>query len=159
MINYAKRKGVAEKPLKWGKIHLKLKLKQHSFETSKLYQWFVLKLLVLSLSHWFVSFSRITFISFPICWVISVWETDHVMQNRTMVIRGYPPSDLISVVWFNFDGRKTKKPASFQVKLLIGQGKQTIYLLQKPVTEKLKSWLTIPYKETRKNPQNMQERI
>ena len=31
------------------------------------------------------------------------------------------------------------------------------YFLQKPVTEKLKSWLTIPYKETRKNPQNMQE--
>ena len=30
--------------------------------------------------------------------VLSLNKTDQVMQNRTMVIRGYPPSDLISVV-------------------------------------------------------------
>ena len=40
-----------------------------------------------------------------------------------MVIREHPPSDLIFLVWFYFDGRKTKKQANFQAKLLIGQGK------------------------------------
>ena len=29
---------------------------------------------------------------------LSLDKTDHVVQNRTMVIRRYPPSDLISVV-------------------------------------------------------------
>ena len=51
-------------------------------------------------------------------------KTDHVMQNRTMVIRRYPPSDLISVVRFYFDGTKTKKRASVQAKLFIGPEKQ-----------------------------------
>ena len=54
---------------------------------------------------------------------LSLDKTNHVMQNRTMVIRGYPPSDLISVVWFYFDGRKTKKQANVQAKLLTGQEK------------------------------------
>ena len=45
--------------------------------------------------------------------------------NRTIVIRGYPPSDLISVVWFYCDERKTKKRANAQAKLFIGRGKQT----------------------------------
>ena len=40
-----------------------------------------------------------------------------------MVIRRYPQCDLISVVWFYFDGRKTKKQANIQAELLIGQGK------------------------------------
>ena len=29
---------------------------------------------------------------------LSLDKTDHVVQNRTMVVRGYPPSDLILVV-------------------------------------------------------------
>ena len=29
---------------------------------------------------------------------LSLDKSDHVIENRTMVIRGYPPSDLISVV-------------------------------------------------------------
>ena len=50
--------------------------------------------------------------------------------NRTIVNRGYPPSDLISVVWFycderKTDERKTKKRANAQAKLFIGRGKQT----------------------------------
>ena len=40
-----------------------------------------------------------------------------------MVFRGYLSSDLTSVVWFYVDGRKTKKHANIQAKLLIGQGK------------------------------------
>ena len=55
---------------------------------------------------------------------LSLDKVDHVIQNRTVFIRGYPPSDLISVVWFYFDGRKTKKRANVQAKLLIGQGKR-----------------------------------
>ena len=35
---------------------------------------------------------------------------------------------------------------------------KTKNLLQKLLTERLNDWLTIPYQETRKNPQNMQER-
>lgn len=38
-----------------------------------------------------------------------------------------------------------------QAKLLIGHGKH------KPMTRKLKGWLTIPYKEMRKKSTNMQE--
>ena len=55
--------------------------------------------------------------------VLSLDKTDHVIQNQTMVIRGSPPSDLISVVCFYFDGRKTKKQANVRAKLLIGQEK------------------------------------
>lgn len=69
--------------------------------------------------------------------------------NRTIVMRGYPPSDLISVVWFYCDEWKTKKRANAQAKPFIGRGKQT---------KKSKGWLAIPYGETRKNPQNMHER-
>lgn len=37
-------------------------------------------------------------------------KTYHVIQNRTIVIRRYPPYDLISVVWFYFkEGKPTKK--------------------------------------------------
>ena len=46
---------------------------------------------------------------------LSLDKTDHVRQNRTMVIRHYPPSNLISVA---------KKRASVQAKLLLGHGKQ-----------------------------------
>ena len=60
---------------------------------------------------------------------LSLDKTDHVIQNRTMVIRGHPPSDLISVVSSYFDGRKTKKRANVPAKLLIGHGKQN---LEKP---------------------------
>ena len=40
---------------------------------------------------------------------LSLDKTDHVIQDWTMDIRGYPPSDLISVVSFYCDGRKTSK--------------------------------------------------
>ena len=33
---------------------------------------------------------------------ISLGKTDHVTQDRTMVIRGYPLSDLMSVIGFYF---------------------------------------------------------
>ena len=48
---------------------------------------------------------------------LSLDKTDHVIQNRKMDIGGYPPSDLISVVWFYFDGRKIKKRANVPAKL------------------------------------------
>ena len=51
-------------------------------------------------------------------------KTDHVIQNWTMVIRQYPPFNLISVIWFYFDGIKAKKWASVQAKLLICHWKQ-----------------------------------
>ena len=54
---------------------------------------------------------------------LSLNKIDNMIQNRTMDIRGYSPSDLISVVWFYFDGRKTKKRANVNAKLWIGQGK------------------------------------
>ena len=80
------------------------------------------------------------------------WDkTDHVIQNRTMVIRRYPPADLISLVWFYFDGIKAKKRASVQAKLLIGHGTQKNTFCRSQWRKKLKSWLTIPHKETRKN--------
>ena len=70
---------------------------------------------------------------------LSLDKTDHVIQNHTMVIGGYPPSDLISVVWFYFDGRKTKKQANVQAKLLIGQEKpnKTFCRSQWRITKKL----------------------
>lgn len=49
---------------------------------------------------------------------LSLAKTDHLTQIRTMVTRGYSLSHLISVV-----GRKTKKQANAQAKLLIGQAK------------------------------------
>ena len=54
-----------------------------------------------------------------------------------MVIRGYPPSDSISVVEFYFDERKTKERANSQAKFLIGNIKQKEPFLQKPVMKKL----------------------
>ena len=81
---------------------------------------------------------------------LSLDKTDHVIQNRTMVIRRYPPSDLISVVWFYFDGIKAKKRASVQAKLLIGHGKQKNTFCRSQWRKKLKRWLTIPHKETQK---------
>ena len=65
-------------------------------------------------------------------------KTDHVIHNRTMVIRRYPSSDLISIVWFYFDGRKTKRRETVQAKLLIGQGKHL-----KTSHRNFKGWLTI----------------
>ena len=38
---------------------------------------------------------------------LSLDKIDHMIRNQMMVIRGYLPSDLISVVWFYFNGRKT----------------------------------------------------
>ena len=55
---------------------------------------------------------------------LSLDKTDHVIQNRTMFIRRYLPSDLISVVSFYFDEKKAKTRASVQAKLLIRHGKQ-----------------------------------
>ena len=40
-------------------------------------------------------------------------------------MRGYPPEDLIPVVWYYFDEKKTNKRANDQAKLLIGHEKQT----------------------------------
>ena len=75
-----------------------------------------------------------------------------------MVITRYSPSDLISVVWFYFHGIKVKKRVRVQGKLLNQSWKTKEYFLQKPVTEKLKSWLTILHKEIRKNSQDINER-
>ena len=80
---------------------------------------------------------------------LSLDKIDHVIPNRTMDIRGYPSSDLISVVrsplwapavvWFYFDGRKTKKRANVHAKLWIGQGKpkKTFCRSQWRINEKL----------------------
>ena len=40
---------------------------------------------------------------------LSLDKTDHMIQNGTMVIRRYPPFNLISVISFHFDGIKAKK--------------------------------------------------
>lgn len=50
---------------------------------------------------------------------LSLDKTDHVIQNWMIVIWGYPPSNLISIAWFYFDGRKSKKQANVQAYLLI----------------------------------------
>ena len=67
-----------------------------------------------------------------------------------IVHRGYPPSDFIST---------EEKPRNEQMlKLnfkLVMENKKPV--LQKPATEKLKSWLTFPCQETRENRQNMKE--
>ena len=55
---------------------------------------------------------------------LSLDKTDHVIQHRTMVTRPYPPSDLISSVWYCFDGVKAQIRVSVQAKLLIGHEKQ-----------------------------------
>ena len=89
--------------------------------------------------------------------VLSLDKTDHVVQNRTMVIRRYTRSDLISVVWFYFDGRTTKKRANAHAKLWIGQESQKNFL-QKPVTDKQKAGWQFRIEKHEKNPQNMQER-
>ena len=69
------------------------------------------------------------------------------------VIRGYLQSDFIFFIRLYFNGRKTKKQANFQVFNYWSRTTKQKTILQKSVTEKLKSWLTIP-----KNTQNMQER-
>ena len=43
-----------------------------------------------------------------------------------MVIRRYPPSDLISILWFYLDGIKAKKRASVQCKLVIALERKRI---------------------------------
>ena len=40
---------------------------------------------------------------------LSFDKTDHTIQNSTMVIRRYPPSNLISVIWCYFEWIKAKK--------------------------------------------------
>ena len=46
------------------------------------------------------------------------WDkADHVIQHRTMVMRRYPASDLISVIRFDFHGIGAEKQASVQAKL------------------------------------------
>ena len=50
-------------------------------------------------------------------------KIDHVIQERTNFNRGFKPPDLISVVWFYFNEKKTKKWANLPAKLLIGQEK------------------------------------
>ena len=89
---------------------------------------------------------------------LSLDKCDHVIQNRPMDIRGYQPSDLISVVWSYFDGRKTKKQANLYAKLWIGQRKpkKTFYRSQWRINKKLVD-NSVP-RNTKKNPQNMQER-
>lgn len=65
-------------------------------------------------------------------------------------------SDLVSVVWFCFDGLKAKLRASVPAQLLIGHGKQTKPFRRSPWRRNEKSWLTIPHRQTRRNPQFMQ---
>ena len=67
---------------------------------------------------------------------IAVVITQRLTLDKTQVIRGYPPSDSISVVEFYFDERKTKERANSQAKFLIGNIKQKEPFLQKPVMKK-----------------------
>ena len=60
---------------------------------------------------------------------LSLDKIDPAIQNRTIVIRGHSPSDLISAFWFYFDGWKIKKQANIQANLLIGQGKSWVEML------------------------------
>lgn len=72
---------------------------------------------------------------------LSLDKSDHVMQNRTMVIGGYPLSDLIAfkLNFYKWSWKIKKK------------------LFAEDSDGDIKSWLTIPYQETRTNPQNMQK--
>ena len=46
-----------------------------------------------------ISWHNVTFYNPPINFCgLSLDKTDHVIQNRTMVTRGYLPTDLISVI-------------------------------------------------------------
>ena len=73
-----------------------------------------------------------------------------MMQNRTMVIR------TISAVRFDirrpilFRRNKDKETSKRSSQTFYRSWKIKEILLQKPVTEELKGWLTIPYKQTRK---------
>ena len=81
----------------------------------------------------------------------SLDKTDHLIQIRAMVTRGYSLSDLTSGL-----RRKTKKQANVQAKFLVGQGKQKeTFCRNRRRINKYFSWLTIPYRETRKISQNM----
>ena len=78
---------------------------------------------------------------------------DKLITWYTMVVRRYPLSDLISVVWFYFDRRKTKKQANVQAKPFVGQGKpkrtfcKSLWAINKKLVDN-----SIP-----RNPQNMGE--
>lgn len=69
----------------------------------------------------------------------SHWLKLLMWQVARWLSEDYPHSELISV-WFYFDRRKNWKRANVWAKTV----------LQKPVTEKSWSWLSIPYQETRK---------
>ena len=89
-------------------------------------------------SHWR---KRITW------YKIGRWLSDNIRRPIW-----YPLSDFIST-------KKDKETSKRSSRETFNRSRKTKkYFLKKPVTEKLKSWLTIPYKETRRNPPNMQER-
>ena len=88
---------------------------------------------------------------------LSLDKTDHVVQNRTIVIRRYPQSDLISVVRFYLDRRKTKKRASVQAKFqsVMENNKNTF---AEANDGEIKRLVDNSVQRKTKNPQNMQER-
>ena len=85
------------------------------------------------------------------CW-LSLDKTDQVIQNRTMVIRRYPPSDLIpDFISTAGEGQETSKRSSLTFNR---SWKTKEYFLQKPVTEKLKLVDNSAQRNT-KNPQHL----
>lgn len=66
----------------------------------------------------------------------SLNKTDHVIQNWTKVIIGYPLSDLISV-----EEKLAKKWETFKLNLLLVMENKTV--LQKPVKDKFEKWKKI----------------
>ena len=82
---------------------------------------------------------------------LSMDKTDHMIQYQTISAVRFDIRRLIS-----FRRKKHGNEPTFKLNFQsVMENKK--YFLQKTVKEKLKGWLKIPYKETRKNPQNMQE--
>ena len=76
--------------------------------------------------------------------------------GQIMAIRQYPPFNLISIIWFYFDGIKAKKWASVQAKLLIRHGKQKNKFAE-AIDGEMKKLADNSAQRNMKNPQNMEE--
>ena len=85
---------------------------------------------------------------------LSLDKTDHVIQNWTVVIRGYQrPIWYPASIWFFVYRRKTKTCANLWAELLIIRSwswKTRETVLQKPGMEKLKSGWAMWYQRTQK---------
>mgnify|MGYP007058294534 CR=1 FL=1 len=80
--------------------------------------FFLIDFLIIILWFMHIYIFIVIFITHRIIFLgLSLDKTDHVIQNGPMVVKRYPPSDLISVVWFCFDGIKAKKRVSVQFEL------------------------------------------